>query len=91
MWRKSLGAMWREWGLPRGACSFAAIEVPSKLGLQHCKELAQTFARAAEQADALASDYQKIADNQEIAARGCASGNASSEFVIERELKSSRG
>jgi hypothetical protein len=25
MWRKSLGAMWREWGLPRGACSFAAI------------------------------------------------------------------
>jgi hypothetical protein len=25
VWRKSLGAMWREWGLPRGACSFAAI------------------------------------------------------------------
>jgi hypothetical protein len=22
MWRKSLGAVWREWGLPRGACSF---------------------------------------------------------------------
>jgi uncharacterized membrane-anchored protein YhcB (DUF1043 family) len=30
--------------------------------LQHCKEFAQTFARAAELADALASDHQKIAD-----------------------------
>ena len=39
------------------------IWAPSKLGLlQHCKEFAQTFARAAEQADALASDHQKIAD-----------------------------
>lgn len=39
------------------------IWVPSKLGLlQHCKEFAQTFARATEEADALASDHQKIAD-----------------------------
>jgi hypothetical protein len=39
------------------------IWVPSKLGLlQHCKEFAQSFARAAEEADALASDHQKIAD-----------------------------
>jgi hypothetical protein len=39
------------------------IWVPSKLGLlQHCKEFAQSFARAAEEADALASDHQTIAN-----------------------------
>jgi len=36
---------------------------PPKLGLlQHCKQFAESFARAAEAADALAADHQKMAD-----------------------------
>ncbi len=36
---------------------------PPKLGLlQHCKQFAESFAHAAEVADALAADHQKMAD-----------------------------